>query len=152
MFVVEARTTIHAPIATVWAVLMDLEAYSEWSTMLIVEQPTPLRLHGTVRLRLSLPNGPAYSFVPEIVRLEENKHFAWRQKTGIRGIFDGEHHFILTPVSTERTELHNYERYSGLLSPIIKRLPMMQSAPSGFKRMNDEIKHRSESLASGMEA
>jgi hypothetical protein len=146
MFIVEARTQIATPPALLWGVLMDVGRYTEWSTLLHAEQTTPPQLGATIRLRLAIPGGPTYSFAPEVITLEANQHFAWRQKTALVGIFDGEHHFVLTPVGTEATELHNYERYSGLLSPIIQRLPMMQGAAGGFEAMNDEIRRRSESL------
>lgn len=146
MFLVEARTRIAAPPAVVWGVLMDMGQYKEWSTLLHAEQTTPPQLGATIRLRLSMPNGPTYSFAPDVITLETNHHFAWRQKTVLRGIFDGEHHFVLTAVGTTHTDLHNYERYSGLISPIIRRLPMMQGATSGFEVMNNEIKQRSENL------
>jgi len=61
-------------------------------------------------------------------------------------VFDGEHHFMLTELENGETLLYNYEHYSGSLSPIFKRLPMMKDAPEGFVAMNDEIKRRAESL------
>ncbi|MBW4438859.1 MAG: SRPBCC domain-containing protein [Pleurocapsa minor GSE-CHR-MK-17-07R] len=149
MFLVEARTQISAPPAVVWGVLMDMGRYKEWSTLLHAEQTTPPQPGQTIRLRLSMPNGPTYSFQPLVITLERDRHFAWSQQTGMKGIFDGEHHFVLSPVDSNGTLLHNYERYSGLLSPIIQRLPMMRSAASGFSTMNDEIKRRSEQLVSG---
>jgi hypothetical protein len=146
MFIIEARTLIEAPISVVWNVLMDMGNYQEWSTLLSTDETTLPRLNATIRLRLSMLDGPSYAFEPEVIVLEENRHFAWQQKTGVRGVFDGEHHFELTETNENQTELHNYERYSGLLSPIIKRLPMMQSAPQGFATMNAEIKHQSERI------
>jgi len=146
MFIIEARTLIEAPDSVVWDVLMDMGRYQEWSTLLSTEETTRPRLNATIRLRLSMPDGPSYSFEPEVIALEEKRHFAWRQKTGVHGIFDGEHHFELTKTNDGQTQLYNYERYSGLLSPIIKRLPMMQSAPQGFAAMNAEIKQQSERL------
>jgi len=107
-----------------------------------------LELGTRLALRLSLPNGPSYDFSPEVVVLEEERHFAWLGVTGFKGIFDGEHHFELNRLTQEKTRLVNYERYSGLLSPIFKRLPMMRDAPEGFKAMNEEIRRRSELLLS----
>lgn len=145
MFTIQARTVIDVPVTTVWQVLMDFAAYSEWSTMLIPLQDAPPQLNQTMKLQLSLPE-ITYSFEPVVIVLEKNHHFAWRQKTGFRGVFDGEHHFELMPLDATQTELHNYEHYSGLLSPIFKRLPMMQTAPAGFEAMNQEIKQRAEAL------
>jgi hypothetical protein len=147
MFMISARTVIHTPADVVWQVLMDFSAYKQWSTMLMPEQDTPPQLGTTIKLRLALSDGPAYSFEPMVIALDENRHFAWRQKTGIRGVFDGEHHFELKPFENGQTDLHNYEHYSGLLSPLFKRLPMMQGALAGFEAMNAEIKMRAEAIS-----
>jgi hypothetical protein len=144
MFTISARTVIHAPVTIVWQVLTHFSAYHQWSTMLIPEQNTPPQLGATIKLRLSLSDSFAYSFEPLVIALDENRHFAWRQKTIIAGVFDGEHHFELRALENGHTELHNFEHYSGVLSPIFKRLPMMQSAPAGFEAMNNEIKARAE--------
>lgn len=70
--------------------------------------------------------------------------FTWRAITLLRGVFDGEHSFVLEPLPNDQTQLINREVYSGLLAPIFKRLPMMQGAEEGFIAMNHEIKAHSE--------
>lgn len=127
---------------------MDFAAYEAWSTMLLPQQDTPPIFNETIALRLVLLEvGLDYTFEPLVIALEPMQHFAWRQTTGVRGIFDGEHHFVLYATDDGHTRLHNYERYSGLFAPVLQRLPMMQAAPAGFVAMNDEIKARAESLS-----
>lgn len=145
MFKVEARTVIDAPVDVVWETLVDYTQYDKWSTMLIPLDTTPPQLGNTVHLKLSLESGMSYDFKPVIIKLDQNEHYAWLQKTGFRGMFDGEHHFVLTDLGDNQTELHNYEIYSGVLSPIFKRLPMMQGADEGFEAINQQIKQWSES-------
>lgn len=72
--------------------------------------------------------------------------FAWIGRTGIPGVFDGEHHFVLRRRGAGTLLVH-YERYSGLLSPLMARLPAMRAAPTGFEAMNAEVKTRAEALA-----
>lgn len=146
MFVVQAETEIHAPAAVVWAVLTDMEAYDAWNTMLHYRGGA-LAEGGTIQLRLSLPNGPSYNFAPRVIALEPERRFTWRATTGLRGIFDGEHSFELSPLASGRTSLRNRERYSGLLAPLFQRLPMMRDAPAGFVAMNEEIRARAEALS-----
>lgn len=69
--------------------------------------------------------------------------FAWIGRTGIPGVFDGEHHFVLRRRGAGTLLVH-YERYSGLLSPLMARLPAMRAAPMGFEAMNAEVKARAE--------
>ncbi len=148
MFVVQAETEIDAPAAVVWAVLTDMEAYDAWSTMLHYRGGA-LAEGGTIQLRLSLPNGPSYNFAPRVIALEPERRFTWRATTGVRGIFDGEHSFELAPLAGGRTFLLNREQYSGLLAPLLQRLPMMRDAPAGFVAMNEEIRARAEALSAG---
>lgn len=145
MFEIQAETEIDAPTAVVWAVLTDLSAYRVWSTMLHYRGGT-LSDGGTVQLRLELPNGLSYDFAPQVIALQPERRFAWRAITGVRGIFDGEHSFELAPLAGGRTQLFNREVYSGLLSPLFQRLPMMRDAPAGFMAMNQEIRARAEAL------
>lgn len=145
MFEIRAETDIQAPLKLVWQVVTNLAAYKDWSTMLHYRGGN-LELGNRLALRLTLPKGPSYDFSPEVVILEEERHFAWLGVTGFKGIFDGEHHFELSRLTAEKSRLINYERYSGLLSPIFKRLPMMRDAPDGFKAMNEEIRAQAEAL------
>jgi len=145
MFKVEAHTIIDAPVDIVWETLVNYAQYEKWSTMLFPLDITPPQLGATIHLQLSIPDSITYDFKPEIIKLDKDKHYAWIQKTGFSGVFDGEHHFVLTALNDNQTELYNYEIYSGILSPIFKRLPMMKGADAGFEAINQEIKQWSES-------
>lgn len=146
MFTIEATTEISAPPAQVWAVLTDTNSYADWSSLLhVVEGPFGPDAQPT--LRLDLPNGPSYSFQPTIIAFEPPHRLTWRAITGIRGLFDGTHTFALTPLASgTHTRLVNREVYSGLLAPVMKRLPMMRDAQPGFETMNAEIKSQAEHL------
>ena len=102
----------------------------------------------TLSLRLTPPSGGGWAFSPEIIALEPLHRFSWVGRTGLAGVFDGEHHFELEERSGG-TLLINRERYSGVLSPLFKRLPQMQGLDEGFADMNDEIRRRAETLAAG---
>lgn len=145
-FEVRATTEIDAPIEVVWRVLTDLPRYAEWSTLLKYEGGE-LAVGAHLRLRLELPGGGGYAFAPEVLVLDAPTHFAWVGRTGIKGVFDGEHHFRLRALESGRTVLENVERYSGILSPIMQRMPQMKSADAGFEAMNQELRQRAEALA-----
>jgi len=97
-----------------------------------------------IKLRLDPNGGRGYEFEPRVIAYVEPKHFAWVARTGFPGVFDGEHHFKLEKTDDCGTVLHNYEIYSGLMSPIMKQLPMMKGAREGFELMNREIKRETE--------
>jgi hypothetical protein len=144
-FDVVAEVVIRAPRAVVWSVLTDVARWAEWSTWLAWEGGE-VRVGQRLQLRLTPPGG-GYTFSPEVLRVDEPSHFAWIGRTGLPGVFDGEHHFVLEEVDVG-TRLVNHERYSGLLSPLMQRIPAMKDAPAGFAEMNDEVRQRAERLAS----
>lgn len=149
-FEVRAEIAIDAPIAIVWDVITDVVRWSEWSTWLRYEGGA-VALGSKLELRLTPPNGGGYAFSPEVIALDppsdaSEARFGWIGRTGVRGVFDGEHHFVLR-AEGESTRLLHYERYSGLLSPLMAKLPAMRDAPAGFEAMNAEVKARAEALA-----
>lgn len=144
-FEVRATTEIDAPIEVVWSVLTDLPHYGEWSTLLRYEGGA-LAVGAHLQLRLVLPDDGGYAFSPEVLVLDAPTHFAWVGRTGIKGVFDGEHHFRLRALEGARTVLENVERYSGILSPIMQRMPQMKAADAGFETMNQDLRRRAESL------
>ena len=143
-FEIRVETAIDAPVEVVWEVLTGVEQWREWSTWLRHDSGD-VALGARLRLRLTPPGGGGYAFAPEVIVLERPRHFAWVGRTGVRGVFDGEHHFELEPRGSGCV-LRNWERYSGLLSPVMKRLPAMQEAPAGFAAMNEEIRARAEAI------
>jgi hypothetical protein len=67
--------------------------------------------------------------------------FGWIARTGgIPRIFDGEHFFEMKALDNGKTLLANREEYRGILSLLMRQLPMMKLAPQGFERMNRELK------------
>ena len=142
-FEIREEVVIDAPPEKVWAVIIDFPSYAEWNSQLAwlggVAAP-----EATLKLRLSAEGTDPYEFEPVVSHFEPNVRFAWFARTGAPRVFDGEHFFELEPLAGGKTRLVNRERYSGLLAPIIQRQPMMQGAPKGFVKMNDELKRRAE--------
>lgn len=144
-FEVVAEREIAAPPEVVFRVLTDVARWHEWCTWLAWDEGE-MRQGAILRLRLTPPSGGGYSFAPTVLTLDAPRHLAWVGRTGLPGVFDGEHHFELSALAGGRTRLVNRERYSGLLSPLFKLLPAMKGAKPGFEAMNDEISRRAEAL------
>lgn len=143
-FELREEVIIDAPPERVWAVIVDFPSYAQWNTQLAW-------LGGTaapgevLQLRLSAEGAQPYTFAPVVSHWEPNVRFAWLARTGLPRVFDGEHFFELFPVEGGKTRLVNRETYSGVLSRVMERLPMMARAPEGFVKMNAEYKARAES-------
>ena len=142
-FGVREEVVIDAPPERVWAVIIDFPSYAEWNSQLAWLGGTAAP-DATLKLRLSADGAEPYEFQPVVSHFEPNVRFAWLARTGAPRVFDGEHFFELESLPGGKTRLVNREHYSGLLAPIIQRQPMMQGAPKGFVKMNDELKRRAE--------
>jgi hypothetical protein len=142
-FEIRKEVVINAPPERVWAVIVDFPSYAQWNTQLAW-------LGGTagpgakLKLKLSAEGADPYEFAPSVSHWEPNVRFAWLARTGLPRVFDGEHFFELEPVEGGKTRLINRETYSGVLSMVMERQPMMAGAPAGFVKMNDEYKARAE--------
>ncbi|MCK0094295.1 SRPBCC domain-containing protein [Yoonia sp. F2084L] len=146
-FTVQATTEIEAAPEIVFDVLTNVAKWKDWSTWIHYEKGAVV-LGAKPTFRLTPKGQAGYSFTPEIIVLDRPHHFAWVGRTGFKGVFDGEHHFRIN-LTEKGCQLENVETYSGLMSPLMKRLPMMKEAPQGFAAMNDEIRIRAEAVASG---
>jgi hypothetical protein len=143
-FEIRDNIEINASTDKVWKTIIDFENYKNWNSQLmyIGGKAEP---NGKLHLKLAVSGSDPYEFKPNISYWQERKTFAWIAKTGLPRIFDGEHFFELNDLGNGRTLLTNREEYRGVLSQLFRQLPMMKTAPEGFKKMNLELKHYIES-------
>ena len=139
----ELRTEIavQASVARVWEVLTDFAAYPQWN-------PFIRRIDGllTPRVRLLVriepQGGRAMTFRPQVLRVEPEREFAWRGRTVVPGLFDGEHVFRLEPRGAGAQFMHE-ETFSGVLVPLLRR-SLETKTRAGFEAMNRALKTRAE--------
>lgn len=138
-FEIRKDIEINAPPEHVWKTIINFERYKEWNSQLQY-LGGEVKPQGTLHLKLSVRGTDPYEFKSLVSYWVENKRFAWLAETGLPRIFDGEHFFELQPLDDGKTLVVNREEYRGVLSLIIKKLPMMKNAPEGFALMNAELK------------
>lgn len=139
-FEIRKNIEINATPDKVWQTIIDFPNYAKWNTQLAFLGGN-VKPNGSLHLKLSVEGTSPYEFKPKISHWEENKKFAWLAITGIPKVFDGEHFFELKPLENGKTLLINREEYRGILSILMKNLPMMKDAPAGFEKMNIELKN-----------
>jgi hypothetical protein len=138
-FEIKHEIDINASPAEVWQAITDFENYKRWNSQLAYLGGA-VKPGGRLHLKLTADGAGPYEFKPTISYWEESRKFAWLAITGARGVFDGEHFFELRDTGNGKTRLINREEYRGILSQMIRRLPMMKKAPQGFEKMNRELK------------
>jgi hypothetical protein len=138
---IRTSTEIAAPPGAVWEVLTDFDAYPEWN-------PFVRSIAGTLaegeRLEVSLgaSGKKPMGFAPVVTSLVPGEEFAWLGHLGVKGVFDGHHHFQLSASETG-TRLEHFEQFSGALSPILLAAIGATTA-RGFDEMNQALKERVE--------
>lgn len=140
---IESQIIINAPAAAVWKVLVDFNAYPMWS-------PTIKEFYGNptvgerTKVLLSQPGETSMKMNPVFLRIDANKELRWKGRLLMNGIFDGEHYFILKPISDNETILIQGEMFSGILVPFFKKM-IHGNTKKGFEIFNAALKERVES-------
>ena len=78
-----------------------------------------------------------------VLRVENDRHFAWRGHLVVPGLVDGEHSFTLEPRGAGVRLVHA-ENFSGVLVPLLRR-SLETTTRQGFEAMNAALKARVES-------
>jgi hypothetical protein len=137
----QSTIDIEAPPERVWSVLTDLNAFSEWNPF-IREARGDLRPGSELDIRIQPPGGRLIRFRPTVIKVDPRRELRWLGRTGVRGIFDGEHVHQLEPVAGDGTRYTQSERFSGIFAwfagGIVKKTLV------GFAAMNAALKQRAE--------
>ncbi len=121
--------------------LTDFPAYRTWNPFMDRVEGTP-----TVGTKLVVhmnPNGGrGMTFKPTVLVAAPGEELRWLGKLGVRGVFDGEHSFVLTANADGTTRLTHTERFSGVLVPLLKST--LHKTQDGFTAFNNALKQRLE--------
>ena len=135
------ETKINSPPEKIWQVLMDFERYPEWNPFIKSisgKQAVGEQLHVTVQ---SPGNSPA-TFEPVISVLSQNQKLKWKDKLLFKGLFDGEHYFILEKNDDGSTTFIHGENFSGFLVRFFGG--RLDRTEEGFELMNKALKAKCE--------
>jgi hypothetical protein len=138
---IETSIDIQAPPDRVWAVLADWAAYPTWNPFVREIRGTP-EVGSRLRVRLQLPGGSPMTVTPRLTDLDPDRRLAWLGSLGMSGVFDGNHAFELEPLEGG-TRLHQYERFTGALVPLLWPL-LRRKTEAAFVAMNEAVKQRAE--------
>jgi len=135
----QTEVTINAPAAKVWAVLTDVDAYSEWNPF-FVKAKGKLVVGGELDITMQPVGKSAQSFSPKVLELEQQRKLVWRGRVGIPGLFDGTHSFVIERVGDATVKFRQHEDFSGILVPFVGFDPYRK----GWAKMNAALKQRCE--------
>lgn len=127
---------INSDLETVWNILTDFDAYPEWN-------PFIKSIEGEVAEgnRITAKIG-GMTFKPKVLVYQEKKEFKWLGHLWVKGLFDGEHRFILTQ-NKDGVHFEQSEKFTGILVPLFAKSLDIDTV-KGFKDMNEKLKTRCE--------
>lgn len=138
---IRTEISIHAPAQIVWNILMDFDRYQTWNPFM---QISGVAKQGNIlKTAITLDGQKPQAFRPKILELVPEQSFRWLGHLFVKGLFDGEHFFILEPVAENETRFIHGERFSGLLSGVILNL-IKEKTIAGFEKMNAALKQEAE--------
>lgn len=141
---IETEISILASPNQVWDVLTDFARYPDWNTFVRSIQGEK-KVGGWLEVQIQPPGGSGMTFRPEVLRFDAEKEFRWKGKLFVKGIFDGEHYFILQKKGEKETRLIHGEIFSGFLVGVLSG--MLSKTEAGFKLMNEALKTECEKQA-----
>lgn len=140
---IKTDITINTTSEKIWAVLTDFDSYPSWNPF--IKKISGIKEVGeTIFVQIQPPESNPMSFKPEILCLDPNKEFRWKGKFLIKGLFDGEHYFILRQKSDGTTRFVQGENFSGLLVWFLGNA--LEKTKNGFVQMNEALKKQCEQV------
>lgn len=137
----ETQIDITAPPETVWGILTDLEAYSDWNPF-VVSAEGNVAVGERLTNRMQPPGSRAMTFKPTVTAVEPGKKFEWLGHLIVPGIFDGRHSFELEATSSGTRLVHS-EHFNGILVRFMRKM-VDGGTRQGFEAMNAALKTRAE--------
>ena len=133
---------IDAPASAVWKELADTGAYPDWNPF-VRRISGDLEAGNRLQVTVGADGNSPMDFTPEVLVADESKELRWVGRLGFKGVFDGEHYFILEETDRGTTIFHHGETFTGLLGyPLIALI--REDTHNGFLAMNEALKTRVE--------
>lgn len=139
---IHTEIEIDAPAARVWEILTDLPAYSQWNPLI---RRAAGRAEPGARLELfiSTPGLASREVGVEMLSVDPLRELRWLGRLALPRLLDGDHAFLIEPLSAARVRLVQRETFSGLLVPFVAPW-LMPHMTAGFEAMNRALKQRAE--------
>lgn len=126
----------------VWAILVDFPAHTEWNPFIRSIEGTAKKGE-RLKVLIKPVDGKPMSFRPTVLVSTPDKELRWLGHFLFPGLFDGEHYFKIEPISSNRVNFIQGERFSGLLVAFFKS-NLDNKTERGFILMNQALKDLAE--------
>jgi hypothetical protein len=83
------------------------------------------------------------TFRPTLLVADTGRELRWLGRLLFPGVFDGEHRFMIEPITVGKVRFQQSEQFTGILVPMF-RGSLDRDTKRGFKEMNLALKSRAE--------
>lgn len=126
----------------VWKEFTDFEKYPSWNPFVKSLKGLPI-VGGNIEVLLTPPGKNGMTFKPKVLAFDSAFQLRWIGKLLVKGIFDGEHTFLIKDNKDGTTTFIQFERFRGILIPFMKKM-LDGNTLNGFNQMNEALKVRCE--------
>lgn len=137
-----SEITIKASPEKVWQEFTNFENYPDWNPFIKSLKGKPI-VGNKIEVLLAPPEKKGMTFKPKVLVFDSTFQLTWIGKLFIKGIFDGEHTFLIKDNKDGTTTFIQFERFRGILIPFLKKM-LNENTLKGFNHMNDALKKRCE--------
>ncbi len=139
---VYSEILIHASPERVWKEFTAFETYPSWNPF-IKSLKGKVVVGAKIEVVLTPPGKKGMTFKPEVLAFDSLSQLRWIGKLIVKGIFDGEHVFLIKDNKDGTTTFMQFERFKGILIPFMKKM-LDGNTLNGFRQMNEALKFRCE--------
>lgn len=142
MPVFQSTFPVAATADEVWAVLADLDAWSEWN-------PSVPKVSGefaegsTVKVTLAMPGRPSANVKAIFTELDPGRRFVWHGNLGADWFFRGTRTVAIDPEADGTVQVTHIEDVGGAFFPVFKTL-MGGAIQKHHDNFNDALRRRAE--------
>lgn len=126
----------------VWQEFTAFENYATWNPFIKSLKGLPV-VGNKIEVLLTPPDKKGMTFKPTVLAFDSVHQLRWIGKLLIKGLFDGEHTFILKDNKDGTTTFIQFERFRGILIPFMAKM-LNENTLNGFNQMNEALKIRCE--------
>jgi hypothetical protein len=130
----ETRFSVPQSPDQVWSVLIDYPSYARWNSFM-PEASGEVGVGKRLNITFYPSSGSKVRFKPKLLVVDKNRELRWRGRMIVKGLFDGEHYWVLSRNSSGGTDIVHAENFKGLLVRVIKPLKFRGE----FERLNRDM-------------
>lgn len=139
--VVEAASTINAPLEHVWSVLTDFARYGEWNTFVPSMQAT-LQVGSPLTMSVQMRKGLRVKISATVSLIETHHRLAWTPRMPA-WFLKSERFQVITALDAHTTRYWTQEIFTGAASPLLTLL-LSKDLRRGFMNVARDLKARAE--------